>query len=710
MEAPTHNVPCPAHNPQQQHPQQHPQQQHPQRQHPQQGKLAAVTIAEAFGGIGGFSFAFKHADHKCYTVAYFDRDHIARKVFTSHHQCPCTRTHLHSLDAEFLAATKQALVLCAGPPCTPWSKAQKGLQALHHPMGNLTYDLVSKVISKTRNPILLLEQVPGFVTSDAGSHARLLRERLRGIGYVINEKEMCSATYTDSPQWRKRTYIVAVRQDVAACCGTFAWPSEHTHKCKSVRTIIDINVNQSETNLKNIGVWVPDHYTKQANPSVRPHYRGPIVVGSVKQRFRPVNTDTNSPGYNLYSIDGPACTVKAHCHSNPGSQTQVYDVNGTHRRLTALECKRLMGFDNTLDLSNYKPHVQIKLLGNSVEQQIMRKLARNIINYLMPWRMQQAMAAGHCAAALTRRPCGASLTKQLAIPHTNAHRPLEALLTEQLAVPRTDEFEADSAAPDHHCAAQTAISTPSPQRNAGMHKLRIKQHCDDDIHTPSQQFVKQYAALHNQHSQTDWAETVCIFNDDVITKIGQQVMLDKEHFSLLNKTSQLPSHQDGIPVKYIGWNDPELTRQFYFGPSRSNPGQLGLFCKTHMSYKKSLQIFRYIKSYSPVRLSGEQLSDVSRTSSKFVLPAGNNEFNDERYFRSPISMIGIAKSPPFKTKFLKSGRLSPTNRATFQAGEEILRPGRQDTGQTQHTPVQKTIVRSRSKEQWLYKQTGSFMV
>ena len=151
------------------------------------------------------------------------------------------------------------------------------------------------------------------------------------------------------------------------------------------------------------------------------------------------------------------------------------------------------------------------------------------------------------------------------------------------------------------------------------------------------------------------------------------------------RTSQLPSHRDGIPIKYIGFNDPELTRQFYFGQSRSDPGQLGLFCKKHMSYKKSLQIFRYIKSYSPIRLSGDQLADASKKSSKFVLPAGNNEFNDERYFRSPISMIGIAHSPPFKTKFLKSGRLSPTNRATFQAGEEILRPGRQNASNKQTT-------------------------
>lgn len=117
-------------------------------------------------------------------------------------------------------------LLAGGPPCQPFSKAAQWSDAGRRGMKDDRADCVDAMAEATlrlRPKLVLLENVPGFVTRVGSGLARFrdcLAASRSGRGYTIHQAVLRAEDY-GVPQNRRRGFVVAVREDVA---GSFAWP------------------------------------------------------------------------------------------------------------------------------------------------------------------------------------------------------------------------------------------------------------------------------------------------------------------------------------------------------------------------------------------------------------------------------------------------------------------------------------------------------
>ena len=169
-----------------------------------------MIVGDLFSGIGGFSLA---AHWMGWRTAWFSEvDPYASRVLAHHWPDVPNHGDICAIDWETVESVD---VLTAGFPCQPHSLA--GLRAGSNDERDL-FDEIIRCAGVLRPRFIVLENVPGLFTSDAGRFFGRVLGALASLGYDA-EWRVLSAADVGAPHKRERVWIVAYTRRERDECG-----------------------------------------------------------------------------------------------------------------------------------------------------------------------------------------------------------------------------------------------------------------------------------------------------------------------------------------------------------------------------------------------------------------------------------------------------------------------------------------------------------
>lgn len=158
-----------------------------------------MRYGELFAGVGGFSLGLERIGMEC--AWHVEIDLYCQMVLARH--WPDVPRHL---DVRTVGAHNLAPVdlIVGGFPCQDLSVA--GLRAGFEGQRSALWFEFERIIRELRPRFVLIENVPGLLSSRDGNDARLVLDQLLELGYVV-DIDICDARYFGVPQRRRRVFI-----------------------------------------------------------------------------------------------------------------------------------------------------------------------------------------------------------------------------------------------------------------------------------------------------------------------------------------------------------------------------------------------------------------------------------------------------------------------------------------------------------------------
>jgi DNA (cytosine-5)-methyltransferase 1 len=276
------------------------------------------TFIDLFAGIGGMRIGLTRAGGSCVYSCEIDR--FARQTYEANFR-PCEGTDIREVDA---ASIPDHDVLAAGFPCQPFSIAgvskKLSLGRKHGfedaKSGNLFFEIV-RILEAKSPPVVFLENVKNLRTHDQGRTFRVILDHLDQLGYAV------ATTVVDARKWvpqhRERTFIVGFnRRHFGEQQFEFPPTPARVGPLPRLRDIL-----QPAWDSKYV---LSDHLWTYLQEYRRKH-----------------RAAGNGFGYGLFGGDDIARTLSARYHKD-GSEILIDTQAKLPRRLTPVECARLMGF------------------------------------------------------------------------------------------------------------------------------------------------------------------------------------------------------------------------------------------------------------------------------------------------------------------------------------------------------------------------------
>ncbi len=325
----------------------------------------AFRFIDLFAGIGGLRLGFEAIGGRCVFTSEWDRwsQETYRRNF------PEDEDHVTAGDIRPYAADPGRIpdhdILLAGFPCQPFSLAgvskKNSLGRLHgfadEHQGNLFFDIES-ILRHHRPAAFLLENVKHLERHDGGRTFEVIRRTLQDeLGYAIDWKIISSAPWV--PQKRERIFIAGFREDVGFSFDDFD------------RTL------PPESEWPKLGSILQSHNEVDSKYTLTPR------LWEYLQAYRAKHEKAgNGFGYSLFGPDHVTRTLSARYHKD-GSEILIEQKGRRPRRLTPVECARLMGFDHgerrwEIPVSDTQAYRQF---GNAVAVPAVEAVAR----YMQPW-------------------------------------------------------------------------------------------------------------------------------------------------------------------------------------------------------------------------------------------------------------------------------------------------------------------------------------
>jgi DNA (cytosine-5)-methyltransferase 1 len=302
-----------------------------------------LSVASFFSGIGGFDLGLERAGLKI--VWQCEVDKFCRTILNQHWPNLSIANDIKQVKPDEIP---DAAVWVGGFPCQDVSVARmssprKGLKGKK---SGLFYDFAA-LIERRCPPIVIIENVPGLLSSHGGRDFQIVIRTLAKLGYGVAWRVL-NSRYFGVPQSRQRVFIVGCYRDPELAGKILFEP-----KCGEGDDAQDgPNGKKALSPFK----------TSFGNPR-----KGPIVQGIA---------------YCLY-----ACSAR---HTGTDwSRTYVSYPDGRVRRLTPLESERIQGFpDNwTLPLNSEEDVEKIDSLryqaaGNAVTVNVAQWIGDRLVQAL----------------------------------------------------------------------------------------------------------------------------------------------------------------------------------------------------------------------------------------------------------------------------------------------------------------------------------------
>jgi DNA (cytosine-5)-methyltransferase 1 len=312
------------------------------------------TFIDLFAGIGGFRSALEKLGGQCVFSCEWDK--YSQKTYEAWYG-DIPHGDIRELKA---ADIPDHNVLAAGFPCQPFSIAgvskRQSLGMAHGfecaNQGNLFFNLAA-IIEAKRPSVLFLENVKNLRSHDRGRTWQVIQARLDALDYWIFDKVIDAAAWV--PQHRERVYIVGFDKNAFPERPAFEFPQ---------------SLEQQRPRLMDILESAPD-----------PKYTLTEHLWNYLQRYAEGHrAKGNGFGFGLVDPAGISRTLSARYYKD-GSEILIPQESGKPpRRLTPLECTRLMGFDEKkIVVSDTQAYRQF---GNAVVPKVVEAVGRQIMKVM----------------------------------------------------------------------------------------------------------------------------------------------------------------------------------------------------------------------------------------------------------------------------------------------------------------------------------------
>jgi len=346
---------------------------------PAQGPLAFRFI-DLFAGIGGLRVGFQGIGGHCVFTSEWDQN--SQKTYATNFR----DNHPLAGDVREYAENPGKIpehdVLLAGFPCQPFSIAGVSKKnALGRPhgflcdtQGTLFFD-TAQIIAHHRPAAFVLENVKNLKGHDKGrTFATVMHVLEKELGYHVQARVISSHHWV--PQKRERIFIVGFRE-----------PTE-----------FDLDGLELPAGGPKLGSILQSH------DEVDPKYTLTEKLWAYLQAYKAKHASKgNGFGYSLFGPDDVARTLSARYHKD-GSEILIAQHGKRPRRLTPLECARLMGFDR--DERRWKIPVSdtqaYRQFGNAVVVPVVEFLAEAMKPYIQTALMSGNDRAETAPAVVTR--------------------------------------------------------------------------------------------------------------------------------------------------------------------------------------------------------------------------------------------------------------------------------------------------------------------
>ena len=283
---------------------------------------------DLFAGIGGLRIGFEAIGGRCVFTSEWDR--FSQQTYQANF--PDGPDHIFAGDIRPYGQDPSLVpehdVLLAGFPCQPFSIAGVSKKnALGRPhgfddetQGTLFFD-IQRIIEHHQPAAFLLENVKNLQRHDKGRTFEVIRKTLvEKLGYNIDFKVISSRPWV--PQKRERIFIVGFREDVGFSFDDF---DKHIPDESQWPVLGDILQGHNEVDSK---YTLTEHMWTYLQDYKEKH-----------------NAAGNGFGFGLCGQDDVTRTLSARYYKD-GSEILVKQrYKRVPRRLTPVECSRLMGFE-----------------------------------------------------------------------------------------------------------------------------------------------------------------------------------------------------------------------------------------------------------------------------------------------------------------------------------------------------------------------------
>jgi DNA (cytosine-5)-methyltransferase 1 len=333
------------------------------------------TVLSLFSGVGGFDIGFHAAGYRTTFMCEWDRH--ATAVLNRHFPDIPKWGDISTLTGRhILSVSEPPDVVIWGSPCQDLSVAGRRA-GLDGSRSGLFYEglrIINEIREATggRYPrVSVWENVVGALNSNRGADFGVILDEMAAAGALVIEWRVLDARYFGVPQRRRRVFVVAVfdpatagrcpdpllpveegvrgdtapgataREDAASqVAGGFGGRNEHIAGCLTARDVKGADNIYAEENK--------------------------LVVGSLAAR--------DYKGVGSQYVDEGKVVVQPR---REGSGMAVYEATMTVRRLTPLECERLMGWPDDWTAGQADSH-RYKQCGNGVASPVAEWIARRL--------------------------------------------------------------------------------------------------------------------------------------------------------------------------------------------------------------------------------------------------------------------------------------------------------------------------------------------
>jgi DNA (cytosine-5)-methyltransferase 1 len=343
------------------------------------GMRTEFRFIDLFAGIGGLRLGLEGAGGECVYSVEIDRH--AQVTYAANFGA-IDEADVRSVDPGGLPPYD---VLAAGFPCQPFSIAgvsKKASLGREHGFqdatsGTLFFEIV-RIAEATKPPVLFLENVKNLRSHDKGRTFAVILSELDRIGYEVTEDVVDAAHWV--PQHRERTFMIGLRRDVFGG-QRFVFPPLPATRRPVLRDVLESWVDRKYVLTEHLWEYLKSYAEKHR------------LAG-------------NGFGFGLVGGDGVSRTLSARYYKD-GSEILVDTAGRVPRRLTPVECARLMGFPNPRQLTPAEAAIETqrgangflipvsdtqayRQFGNSVVVPAVRHLATALIDQIA---LQSTLAA-----------------------------------------------------------------------------------------------------------------------------------------------------------------------------------------------------------------------------------------------------------------------------------------------------------------------------
>lgn len=314
-----------------------------------------MRFGSLFSGVGGFDLGLERAGFE--TAFMCEADAWKRSVLQAHwpditiHHDVC---ELHPNDDE-----RNIDLLVGGFPCQDLSVAgaRRGLAG---DRSGLAFEFL-RIADDIAPRWLLLENVPGLLSSNRGRDMAVLLDTLADLGYGVAWRVL-DARFFGVPQRRRRVFIVARRVDARGGAGDAAraalrvvWEGgegDHTPGWppREILASLAAGAAREDVGGRSRAVNTLDNENPNVSPTVTAKWGTTGSGGPAGSETQNLVADAVGQVYAESSSSSSALDYV------PGMVERSGVVYDRIRKLTELECERLMGFP---DLWTAPPGVKV---------------------------------------------------------------------------------------------------------------------------------------------------------------------------------------------------------------------------------------------------------------------------------------------------------------------------------------------------------------